>query len=84
MSDTHSSLRVAVLIEREKEPNAWEAWRFRVADVLADDGQFGDSQRVLRGKIYWLAGPGEMLVRHWRRDFPPPAGAIASPKAATR
>ncbi len=28
------------------------------------------SQRVLRGKIYWLAGPGEKLVEHWRKDFP--------------
>jgi len=28
------------------------------------------SQRVLRGKIYWLAGPGETLVEHWRKDFP--------------
>ena len=30
------------------------------------------SQRVLRGKIYWLAGPGETLVAHWRKDFPGP------------
>lgn len=28
------------------------------------------SQRALRGKIYWLAGPGEILVKHWRKDFP--------------
>jgi hypothetical protein len=28
------------------------------------------SQRVLRGKIYWLAGPGETLLKHWRKDFP--------------
>jgi len=27
------------------------------------------SQRTLRGKIYWLAGPGETLVNHWRKDF---------------
>lgn len=28
------------------------------------------SQRVLRGKIYWLAGSGETLLEHWRKDFP--------------
>ena len=28
------------------------------------------SQRVFRGKIYWIAGPGETLVEHWRKDFP--------------
>jgi hypothetical protein len=28
------------------------------------------SQRVLRGKIYWLAGPGETVLEHWRKDFP--------------
>jgi len=28
------------------------------------------SQRILKGKIYWLAGPGETLVKHWRKDFP--------------
>ena len=30
------------------------------------------SQRVLRGKIYWLSGPGKTLLEHWRRDFPNP------------
>jgi hypothetical protein len=40
------------------------------------------SQRVLRGKIYWLAGPGEKLVRHWRRDFGPAKGSHSPPKAA--
>jgi hypothetical protein len=28
------------------------------------------SQRVLRGKIYWLPGPGKTLVEHWLKDFP--------------
>ena len=28
------------------------------------------SQRVLRGKIYWLPGAGETQVTHWRQDFP--------------
>lgn len=29
------------------------------------------SQRVLRGKIYWLTGPGKSLVKQWRKDFSP-------------
>jgi hypothetical protein len=28
------------------------------------------AQRVLRGKIYWIAGPGKTVVEHWRKDFP--------------
>jgi len=30
------------------------------------------SKRILHGKIYWLSGPGEELVRHCQHDFPPP------------
>ncbi len=42
------SLRVAVLIERARNPTPWEAWRFRIADVIVDDGRFGDGWRMLR------------------------------------
>ena len=42
------SLDVAVLIERSKDPSPWEPWRFRIADVLVDDGRFGNGPRVLR------------------------------------
>lgn len=42
------SLTVAVVIERFKAPSQWEEWRFRVADVVIDDGQFGSASRVLR------------------------------------
>lgn len=41
-------LRVAVLIEEQHQPNAWEAWRFRIEDVVPDEGQFGPAPRVLR------------------------------------
>lgn len=41
-------LLVAVLIEEQCQPNAWEAWRFRIDDVLADEGQFGSTPQVLR------------------------------------
>lgn len=27
-------------------------------------------KRILRGKIYWLAGPGDALVKRWQKDFP--------------
>ena len=54
------SVRVAVLIEREKDPNPWEAWRFRVTDVVADEGGFGDAPRMLRddGKTAQFLHPG--------------------------
>ena len=34
---------VAVVIERQAAPNAWEAWRFRIAEVLVDEHGLGDS-----------------------------------------
>jgi hypothetical protein len=43
------SLSVAVLMERRKDPNRWERWSFRVADVVNDnDQQFGVAPRLLR------------------------------------
>ena len=39
---------VAVQIERQHRPNVWEDWRFRIVDVLLDEGQFGDAPRQLR------------------------------------
>jgi hypothetical protein len=41
-------LNVAVLIERRKQPNPWEAWNFRIADVAVDSGGFGTAMRQLR------------------------------------
>ena len=54
------SMHVAVLIEREKEPNPWEAWRFRVVDVVPDEGGFGTAPRLLRddGKTAQFLHPG--------------------------
>ncbi|MDT7838689.1 DUF3305 domain-containing protein [Aquabacterium sp. OR-4] len=40
MNPSRPSLRVAVLIEREHQPNRWEDWRHRIAEVLLDEGQF--------------------------------------------
>lgn len=54
------SLNVAVLIERRKQPNPWEAWTFRVIDVALDDGGFGSDARVLRddGRTAQFLHPG--------------------------
>ncbi len=54
------SILVAVLIERERAPNQWEAWRFRVAEVVPDEGGFGDAPRMLRddGKTAQFIHPG--------------------------
>jgi hypothetical protein len=43
-----ASLTVAVLIERLRSPTAWEDWRFRIADVVLDNGSFGNAARTLR------------------------------------
>lgn len=46
--DSRPSLAVAVLMERWKDPSPWEPWRFRIADVIVDEGQFGAARRKLR------------------------------------
>ena len=47
------ALRVAVGMEREANPNQWEAWRFRPVEVVPHEDAFGDAARVLRddGKL---------------------------------
>ena len=54
------SIRVAVVIERECAPNQWEDWRFRITEVVPDDGGFGDAPRLLRddGKTAQFLHPG--------------------------
>ena len=48
MADTdRPGIQVAVVMEREAQPNRWEDWRFSVVDVLVDEGGLGVS-RVLR------------------------------------
>jgi hypothetical protein len=41
-------VRVAVVMDREANPNEWEAWRFRLADVVPHEEAFGTAPRVLR------------------------------------
>lgn len=59
MSD-RPSVNVAVLIERRKQANRWEAWTFRIADVALDEGGFGDGMRLLRddGQTATFLHPG--------------------------
>ena len=57
------AIQVAVLIEREAQPNRWEDWRFKVIDVVADEAAFGSEPRVLRddGKLCRTLYPGFKL-----------------------
>ena len=57
------SVQVAVVMEREAQPNRWEAWRHAVHDVMQDDGEFGSEPRVLRddGKRRQTLYPGFRL-----------------------
>ena len=45
---TRPAVRVAVVMDREAHPNQWEAWRFRLADVVPHEDAFGVAPRVLR------------------------------------
>lgn len=42
------TLHVAVRLDRQTQPNQWEAWRFVLADVVLDEGGFGTTPRLLR------------------------------------
>jgi hypothetical protein len=54
------AIQVAVLIERIANPNAWEAWSFRLLEVLPDEGAFGTTPRCLHddGKTSRWLHPG--------------------------
>ena len=62
----HPKIRVAVQIERQRQPNRWEDWRFRIDQVLADEGQFGSEPRLLRddGQIASFLHPGFEVSLH--------------------
>lgn len=59
-------LPVAVLIERRRQPNAWEDWGFTIAEVLVDEGGFGDAPRTLRddGRVARILHPGLRVTLH--------------------
>jgi hypothetical protein len=60
MSETRPAVPAAVVMEREAQPNRWEDWRFRVVEVVVDDGGFGEASRVLRddGRVRRTLHPG--------------------------
>ena len=60
------TLTVAVQIERLRQPSRWEDWRFRITDVLIDEGQFGSSARLLRddGDTATFLHPGLPVSLH--------------------
>lgn len=62
--DARPSLRVAVLMQRLKQPTRWEDWRHGVHDVVLDEGQFGDQPRLLRddGSVAITLHPGFELA----------------------
>ena len=57
------AVRVAVVMERESAPNQWEAWRFKLLDVVLHEDGFGTAPRVLRddGKHAQTLFPGFTL-----------------------
>lgn len=44
---SREQIQVAAVIERVAAPNAWEAWGFRLVDVVPDEGVFGSAPRRL-------------------------------------
>lgn len=57
---------VAVVMEREAQPNRWEDWRHRIAEVVPDEPAFGTVPRVLRedGKLTRTLHPGFEVTLH--------------------
>jgi hypothetical protein len=60
------TVHVAVQIERLRQPTRWEDWRFRIADVVLDEGQFGAQARTLRddGHTALTLHPGLPVTLH--------------------
>jgi hypothetical protein len=57
------AITVAVVIERERAPNRFEDWRFRIVDVVPNEDAFGSAPRVLRddGTLQRTLFPGFRL-----------------------
>ena len=55
-----------MLIERLRQPSRWEDWRFRIAEVVIDEGQFGAAPRTLRddGQTAVMLHPGLPVKLH--------------------
>jgi hypothetical protein len=57
------AITVAVVLERERAPNRFEDWRFRIVDVVPNEDAFGGAPRVLRddGTLQRTLFPGFRL-----------------------
>jgi hypothetical protein len=55
-----------VQLERLRSPSRWEDWRWRLDDVMLDDGRFGSGPRVLRddGRSRLVLHPGFTVTLH--------------------
>jgi hypothetical protein len=60
------TLQVAVQLERLHQPSRWEDWRWRLDDVMLDEGQFGSAPRLLRddGRSRLVLHPGLPVTLH--------------------
>jgi hypothetical protein len=60
MGSPRPSVNVAVVMERDFQPNRWEDWRHRIADVVPMEGTYGEAPRVLRddGRLQRSLHPG--------------------------
>ncbi|MFT3956621.1 MAG: DUF3305 domain-containing protein [Piscinibacter sp.] len=60
MTAERPSVTVAVVMERDFQPNRWEDWRHRIVEVVAMQPAFGGVPRVLRedGKLQRTLHPG--------------------------
>lgn len=58
------AVHVAVVMDREADPNPWQAWRFRLVDVVPAEAAFGAAPRVLRddGRVQRVLYPGFTLA----------------------
>ncbi len=63
MNASRPSVTVAVVMERETQPNRWEDWRHRIVEVVPDELAFGAVPRVLRddGRVMRTLFPGFRL-----------------------
>jgi len=60
MAAPRPSVTVAVVMERDFQPNRWEDWRHRIVEVVPMEEGFGEAPRVLRddGKLQRTLHPG--------------------------
>jgi len=60
------AIPVAVVIERHRQPNAWQDWTFGIVEIVRDEGGFGEQPRTLRddGSIAQQLHPGLTVTLH--------------------